>query len=310
YLDATVRKKIRRDGTLEEGEGYSIGYLNSNQDAAQNTSDYFLTRAATNSLLLAISNRAKIYNTSLKYGQSQWSTVALPNGQLPSFGDTPFNTYFTARNKGNSAVLPAYGTLSLGAGTSSSTAVQLNQSFPGNNNHMRADMAAYTLWCFGNEYVGNIRYYNGAIGRNFGEHIVEKNDVTIDRSNETPYPDADTYGNGNLDLYEDGVNGLAMSEVDGYRGYSSKASRFQRILLLNTVDLAKPYVVDVFRVTGGATHDYTFHGSVRWTQAGQCSFPLVTNNNLYPMLEGSETWSLATDTPEYGFWRGVSSNTV
>src|SRR6185369_9475343 len=35
YLDATVRKKIRRDGTLEEGEGYSIGYLNSNQDAAQ-----------------------------------------------------------------------------------------------------------------------------------------------------------------------------------------------------------------------------------------------------------------------------------
>jgi len=310
YLDATVRKKIRRDGTLEEGEGYSIGYLNSNQDAAQNTSDYFLTRAATNSVLFAISNRAKIYNTSLKYGQAQWATIALPNGQLPSFGDTPFNTYFSARNKGNSAVLPAYGALSLGAGTSSTTAVQVNQSFPGNNNHMRADMAAFSLWAFGNEYLGNIRYYNGAVGRDFGEQILEKNDVTIDRGNLSPYPDADTYGNGNLDIYEDGVNGLAMTEIDGYRAYSSKASRFQRLLLLNTVDLNKPYVVDVFRVTGGTTHDYTFHGSVRWTQTGQCSFPLVTNNNLYPMLEGSETWSLATDTPFYGFFRGMNSNAV
>jgi len=27
---------------------------------------------------------------------------------------------------------------------------------------------------------------------------------------------------------------------------------------MNTVNLAKPYVVDVFRVTGGTTHDYTF----------------------------------------------------
>src|SRR6185312_6991927 len=271
YLDATVRQKIRRDGALEEGMGYSIGYLNSNQDAAQNTSDYFLTRIATNSLLYAISNRAKSYNTALKFGQSQWSFIALPNGQLPSFGDTPFNTYFTARNTGNSYIMPAYGSVSMGAGTSSSTAVQVNQNFPGDNNHMRCDTAAFTFWAFNNEYLGNIRYYNGAIGRNFGEHIVEKNDVTIDRSNETPYPDADTYGNGNLTLYEPGNNGLAMTEVDGYRPYSGKASRFQRLLVLNTVDLAKPYVVDVFRVTGGTTHDYTFHGSVRWTQTGRSS---------------------------------------
>src|SRR5262249_5072310 len=45
-------------------------------------------------------------------------------------------------------------------------------------------------------------------------------------------------------------------------------------------------------------------------QTGQCSFPLVTNNNLYPMLEGSETWNPSDDTPEYGFWRGVNSNSA
>ena len=101
-----------------------------------------------------------------------------------------------------------------------------------------------------------------------------------------------------------------MTEIDGQRAYSGKASRFQRLLLLNTVDLAKPYVVDVFRVTGGTNHDYTFHGAIRWNQNWQCSFPLVTNSNPYPMLEGGETWNPANDTPYYGFWRNVSSNTA
>ena len=307
YLDATVRQKIRRDGALEEGEGYSIGYLNSNQDAAQNTHDYFLTRAAATSQFLAISNRATIFNTTFTYGQGQWNTISLPNGQLPSFGDTPFNNYFSSHSAGNSALLPAYGTLALGAGTGSQ-AVQVNQNFTGNNNHMRADMSAFVLWAFNEEYLGNIRYYNGAIGRNFGEQMLAYNTVQIDRVNLTPYADADTYGNGDLTLYEPGNNGLALTEIDGQRAYSSKASRFQRLLLLNTVDLAKPYIVDVFRVTGGTTHDYMFHGAIRWDQNGQCSFPLVTNNNLYPMLEGGETWDLATDTPYYGFWRNVSSN--
>src|SRR5262249_35090803 len=69
YLDATARQKLRRDGVLEEGLGYSIGYLNANQDAAQNTHDYFLTRAATNAQLLSISNRATIFNAAFQYGQ-------------------------------------------------------------------------------------------------------------------------------------------------------------------------------------------------------------------------------------------------
>jgi autotransporter-associated beta strand protein len=308
YLDATARQKLRRDGVLEEGLGYSIGYLNANQDAAQNTQDYFLTRGATNAALLSVSNRATVFNTMFQYGQAEWSLAALPNGELPSFGDTPFNTYFSTRSSGNSAILPAYGHVSMGAGSSSSTAVQVNQNFPGDNNHMRCDTAAFVLWAFGYEYLGNIRYYNGSIGRNFGEQILEKNAVTINRVNESPYPDADVNGNANLTLYEPGNNGIAMTEIDGYRDYSDYASRYQRLMFLNSVDLNKPYLVDVFRVTGGTNHDYTFHGAILWNQNWQCSFPLATNPAPYPMLEGSETWSLATDTPYYGFWRNVSSN--
>lgn len=310
YLAATVTQNINRDGQLEQGLGYSIGYLNANVTAAHNTQYYFLTRPATNAQFTAISNRAVVYASSLQYGQSVLSSIALPNGELPSFGDTPFDTYFSTRSTGNSCALGNYGHVSMGAGTTSSTAVQVNQQFAGNANHMRSDTTAFALWAFGNEYLGNVRYYNGAIGRNWGEQLLEKNAATIDRTDLTPFPNASSYGNANLTLYEPGNDGLAMTEIDGYRDYSGKASRFQRLLLLNTVDIAKPYVVDVFRITGGTNHDYTFHGAILWTQTGQCSFPLVTNNNPYPLLEPGESWSLATDTPYYGFFRGISSNTA
>jgi hypothetical protein len=311
YLDATVTRKIRRDGTLSEGMGYSIGYINENLSGARNTRDYFLSRPDDTPQLQAIRLRSTNYVNILQYGQGQWATVALPNGQLPSFGDTPFNNYFSARNAGNSALLPAYGTVSMGAGSSSSTAVQLNQNFSGDNNHMRSDTTAFTLWAFSNEYLGNIRYHNGTAGRQFTEQILAYNAVTIDRVDMSS-PSANTSGNGDLTLYEPGNNGLGVTELDGQRAYSNKASRYQRVMLLNTSDLSRPYVVDVFRVTGGTTHDYVFHGPIRYDSTWECSFPLVTNPAPYPMLEGSEVWvepqTSGDSFPYYGFWRNVSSN--
>jgi hypothetical protein len=310
YLDATVRQKIHRDGALSEGMGYSIGYINENLGAAKNTRDYFLTRPADTVDLQSISNRAGSYVATLTYGQQQWGKIALPNGQLPSFGDTPFNNYFTARNTGNSALLPSYGTLAFGTGAGAQ-AVQLNENFSGDNNHMRSDTTAFTLWAFNNEVLGNIRYHNGTAGRQFTEQILAYNAVTIDRADMSS-PSANTYGNGDLTLYEPGNNGLAVSEIDGQRAYANKASRYQRILLLNTFDVNRPYVVDVFRVTGGTNHDYVLHGSIRYDQTWECSFPLVTNPAPYPMLEGGEVWSEPTDSgdsfPYYGFWRNASSN--
>lgn len=310
YLDATVRRKIRRDGTLSEGMGYSIGYINENLSAAKNTRDYFLTRSADTPDLLAISNRAHSYVARLEYGRAQWAAVALPNGQLPSFGDTGFKMYFTARNAGYSALLPAYGTLSLGTG-SGSQAIQINQNYSGDNNHMRSDTTAFVLWAFGREILGNIRYHNRTPGRQFTEQILAYNAVTIDRT-DMASPDADTYGNGDLTIYIPCDNGLGMSEIDGQRAYNNKATRYQRIMILNALDLARPYAVDIFRVAGGTNHDYVLHGPIQFDSTWECSFPLVTNPALYPMLEEGETWYEPTTSssafPYYGFWRSVSSN--
>jgi hypothetical protein len=90
-----------------------------------------------------------------------------------------------------------------------------------------------------------------------------------------------------------------MTEIDGQRGDSAR--RRAAAPVAEHGDLAKPYIVDVFRVTGGTTHDYTFHVSAGIKR--QCNFPLVTNNNH--RLEGSETWESRT---LHYIWRNVSSN--
>ncbi len=310
YLSQTVNDKLRRDGMLSESLGYAEGYLSSNIGVSQDTDNYFLSRPADTAELLAAKGRIAGYKAVLESGKSNLGEIALPDGELPSFGDTTFRTPYPVRASGNSALLPAYGSLSLGAGTGGQ-AVQLNQNFSGDNNHMRSDLTALSLWAFGDELLGNCRYHHSTAGRNFTEQILAHNAVTIDRTDMTSRS-ANTDGNGDLTLYEPGNGGLAVTEIDARRTYSNKASRYQRIVLLNSSDLSKPYLVDVFRVTGGKTHDYVLHGSIRYDQTWECSFPLAADPAPYPMLENGETWTEPTDVwsvfPYYGFWRNVSRN--
>jgi hypothetical protein len=83
YLDATVRQKLRRDGVLSEGMGYSYNYLVENRQGAEATRDYFLSRPADTADLLSISNRSRGYVSMIDSGLSQWNAMSLPNGHLP-----------------------------------------------------------------------------------------------------------------------------------------------------------------------------------------------------------------------------------
>ena len=317
YLDETVRRKILRDGVLQEGISYSIGYINENLDASKQTRDYFVNRPADTAQLQSVQTKATSYVTLLQFGQSQWNGVRLPDGQPPSFGDTTFGGS-PKRNAGASGLLPAYGHAALGTGAGSD-AVQLNQNWADDANHMRADVTAFTLFANNVELLGNVRYFNGTPGRNWGEQILEKNAVTIDRVNMsrtgwTVGANNHKFGSGNVTLFMPDRAGLGATEVDGSRAYANKASRYQRVLLLSSTDLARPYVIDVFRVTGGQTHDYTFHGAIPFDQTWESSTPLTPDPAPYPMLESGETWveptSSGSSFPYYGFWREVSKAPV
>ena len=219
--------------------------------------------------------------------------------------DTNSNTIKTSSDAGGSALLPAYGSLSFKAGAGSQ-AVQLNQNFSDDANRIRADVTAYTLWANGAELLGNVRQ--------FTEQTLAHNAVTINRTNMSR--GSGTVGganhrftSGNLTLFEPMNNGLSISEVDGQRAYANMASRYQRMLILNTVDPSHPYVVDVFRVAGGKTHDYTHHGAVHFDQTSEATVPLNPMPGDYPLLEGGEVWTEPSKSGSpfsyYGFFRDV-----
>jgi len=92
--------------------------------------------------MLAISNARPFHNT-LMYGQAQWNTISFAERAIASFGDTPYNNYFSSHGAGNSALAARVWHAWHGRGPVAGQAVQVNQNFTGDNNHMRADMCAF-----------------------------------------------------------------------------------------------------------------------------------------------------------------------
>lgn len=309
YFNIVVAEKMNREGNILESFHYSINYNRLLENGVTASNEYFLTRPANTPELVAIQARNLGYLNLLNLGIDLFSQLALPNRQMPSFGDTTFIPYYNSRPNGVSGVMGAFGSVALGAGNGIN-ATQLSQSYSGEANHKRSDMAGMVLYAFRNEYLANIRYLRESLERQFVEHPVSGNQVVIDRadmSNRSTSVD----GNGDLTLYEPGESGLAVTEIDGQRTYSAKASRYQRLMMLNTREVSKPYVVDVFRVTGGTKHEYALHGAINFDQTGECSFPLTPINRQYPMLSSDAAWDPPTDQYDrfsyYGMFRNFSS---
>ena len=61
---------------------------------------------------------------------------------------------------------------------------------------------------------------------------------------------------------------------------SSRASHFRRTIILNTININKPYVVDLFEVTGGRVHDYRLIGSAQKKQSFTSNLSMNANNSF------------------------------
>src|SRR6185436_16695787 len=113
--------------------------------------------------------------------------------------------------------------------------------------------------------------------------------------------------------------GIAVAEVNGARAYQNVVDRYQRMQILNTIDPAQPYLIDLFRAHGGTTHDYFLHGATRFDEtapppertapAGASSLPLALVDKPYPLLEGTEVFvePPQDSEPWYGAFRDVWS---
>ena len=93
---------------------------------------------------------------------------------------------------------------------------------------------------------------------------------------ETERQQNDRLNEGMPKIYEGRASGFKVISVDSPFAYRTLGvERYQRTLLMNTYELGRPYVVDVFQVKGGRTVDYMMRSSYQHKSAAETSYPMA-----------------------------------
>ena len=314
YMDITVGENFKRDGMFPESFSYHAGYANSNYTISQLIQTYFQAHQPESPAQQALKEKIVRQSDFLANAKEAQKIVAFPDGDLPPFGDTTKGGA-SKRNATQSRLLPAYGHLMLGDGTGR-LQTQYNLNFNDMANHVHPNVLSATLFGFGKELIGGIRYSHTA-ARDFTSDTLAMNTVVVNQSNQFRgnKQGAGNVGHaftgGNLALYEPGIDGIEASEVYSNWAYPGTASRYQRVNVMNTIDPEHPYLIDLFKVTGGSTHEYFLHGSTQFDETAEASFPLQNINKPYPLLPDNETWTDPVKEGDvrnwYGMFRDVST---
>ena|GEM_PF-2707117 len=207
----------------------------------------------------------------------------------------------------SSILLPGYGHAVLGDGKLDEQ-VQLHLHFSTDKdvNHSHQDSMSIMLYAFGREMLNDIGY-NNTVYRRWAELTLSHNTVIVDRKNQNG-PDS----KGNVQFFAPNLPGIAAIQVDAPGAYDN-VDLYRRTLVLNTIDLSHPYVVDIFEVQGGELHDYVLHGTTLHDISVVSSLELERMESDRPLLNPNETWhepkrvreSITADG--YGIFQNVST---
>jgi len=181
---------------------------------------------------------------------------------------------------------------------------------------------------FNREILGDIGYQRNIL-RKLANSTLSHNTVTVNRSNQLDVLEYKRLLFGNAELFVPDMPGLKVMRVDNHKVYA-ETTDYRRTLLLMTHDITRPYLVDIFQVTGGEIHDYHLRGGLGTDQdqllpaddlAQVTALPLTpideqptlsSDPNDWlgpaPMLEGSEVWDTdnPTDNSCYGLLRRMA----
>lgn len=233
--------------------------------------------------------------------------LAAPNGYTPTMHDAwPYERRAQPRRETVSQIMPAIGHAALGRGYGPDQ-MQTQLHFSGGYGHQHCDNLNLTLWAKGKEMLPDVGYTWTQM-RTWATASVCHNLVVVDRRNQGGSP-----SDGNLLAYYPGDRqhpdalDVALVEADGRAGYRAikDLDLYQRTLLQVPVSATDAYVVDLFRVRGGALHDWALHGDADEDVTATCNLPL--GPALPTMLLPEEKWvepkQEAHTYPPYGMLR-------
>ena len=212
------------------------------------------------------------------------ASVGWPDGTSSTIHDThPYEKRAAPRDETVSTIAPGFGHASLGRGAGENQ-MQAQLHFSGGHGHSHLDNLNLSLWAKEREMLSDVGYTWSQM-RTWTSSTIAHNTVVVDRINQA-YRNSDC----NLLAYFPGVNGVSMVAADGVRGYGNVAGMqdYRRMIATVPVSDSDAYVVDIFVVSGGATHDWTLHGSADHPMTATCTVPLDTD--VATMLPDGETW--------------------
>ena len=172
----------------------------------------------------------------------------------------------------------------------------------GNRGHGHMDKLAVNLIAYGYDLSADLGYPPSWVAPKkdgWETHTASHCTALIDGRNQA-------FATGSLNLFADGP-WVRVADASGERAYPGLADLYRRAVALIPVDEERAYMVDLFRIAGGAEHDYTFHS---WAGDNAERFEIALEDGAAPIAQADGTLAGADvpfgEAPGYGFVKDVA----
>jgi hypothetical protein len=239
-----------------------------------------------------------------------WEGV-LPDGRMIPINDTWANQKRKPLAESAPRLWSGLGHAALGAGKDAAQ-FQVHLNWSGAFGHSHADNGSIILFAHGKELLSDLGYTHTKY-RNWTVNTASHNAVVVDeRSQEFGSKSKPTTGN--LLHYDDRHPQVRWMDLDASPAYP-QCSVYRRRIIHVHADAGRDYVVDVFDVEGGKTHDWFLHGSADEEGVLETGVPFDTPvETLVPEWGGRGVYESELDLDTkgerfhaYGFLRDIVS---
>ncbi len=199
---------------------------------------------------------------------------------------------------------------------------QAHLHFSGGYGHDHGDNLNLALFAKGHELISDLGYTHTRY-RTWNSCTLSHNTVLIDEQRQYTRDETPKWGNlqpfekppsdGRLLIYEAGQETVRWVEASAEWAYRGLAEVYRRAVIQISVGEGDAYLVDVFRVRGGAQHDWVLHGSADHDSTVEANVPLSAYaDHLLPGVKirypdgEADRGEAEGRNPSYAFFENVS----
>lgn len=204
--------------------------------------------------------------------------ACLPDGRVIPINDSWWNDKQQPLEASAARMWSGMGHAALGAGEGAHQ-IQAHINWNAAFGHHHMDSAAIILYAFGKELLSDIGYTHTRY-RNWTINSASHNLVVVDERSQPLESDNPTMM-GDVLFFDDSHPHVQAIVVDARRAYPQCTVYCRRLVLIHIAE-GQDYLVDVFDVEGGTTHDYFLHGCA--DEEGTCETDVSVEQSVETLV--------------------------